>query len=210
MKYRQILRPSFLLLLVCALPAALWAQDSLARVEVYGGYSLLRPNLPAKLGGGDASTEKLAEFVLGNVLGWNGGATVNLGRSIGITADLSGYYKSIDARVEGSDLQANARLHTFLFGPRFTRRGERVRPFAHALFGFGRVSGSARKDRESESISKTGFAAAAGGGVDFVVHKNVSIRAIQFDYFPVRNSNGETLTFNNVRWGTGVVINLSR
>lgn len=103
----------------------------MARVEVYGGYSLLRPNLPAKIGGGDPSVEKLAEFVLGNVLGWNGGATVNLGRSVGITADVSGYYKSIDARVEGSDVQASARLHSFLFGPRFTRRGERVRPFAH-------------------------------------------------------------------------------
>jgi len=186
------------------------AQQALPRVETYGGYSLLRPNLPASIGDGDPAAEKLGEFVLGNILGWNAGATINVGRSLGITADFAGYYKSIDAEIEGRGVQASGKLHTFLFGPRFIHSGERLRPFAQALFGFGRLSGKAEVDSDSETVKKTGFAAAAGGGLDVVVHRNVAIRAIQFDYFPVRNSNGETLTFNNVRWGTGVVIYLSR
>jgi hypothetical protein len=61
--------------------------------------------------------------------------------------------------------------------------------------------------RASDEVEfdETGFAASAGGGVDVVAHRNVAVRAIEFDYFPYRNSTGDTFTFNNFRWRSGVV-----
>lgn len=182
------------------------AQLTSTRLEAYGGYSLLRPNLPKNIGGSDPSVEQLGQTLLGNVLGWNGGLTANITNSFGVTADLSGYYKKLD--IDDEDVHANLKLHTFLFGPRFTRRGETVRPFAHALFGFGHASAKLREDSDSENLSRTLFAAAVGVGLDIAVRPNFAIRVIQFDYFPVRNSETKSLTFQNIRWGTGVVFYL--
>jgi hypothetical protein len=194
-------------MLAClVLPAV--AQDELPRVEVFGGYSLLRPNIPADIQGGGAGGEaaaEIGEFALGNVLGWGAGVTVNLNRMFGITADFSGHYKGLDVSFEGDRIDASADLHTFLFGPKFTLRNGRVSPFLHALFGVGKAGASARVNGDLAEFDETGFAAAAGGGVDVVAHPNVAVRAIEFDYFPFRNGNGETFTFNNVRWRSGVV-----
>ncbi|MBI3896184.1 MAG: hypothetical protein HY313_09660, partial [Acidobacteria bacterium] len=71
------------------------AQD-VPRVQVFGGYSILRPNLPADifdLGADAEAGEKIGEFVLGNVLGWGSSVTVNINANFGITADFSGHYK---------------------------------------------------------------------------------------------------------------------
>ena len=180
------------------------AQDS--RLDVYIGYSLLRPNLPGDIGGSDATTERLGQFILNNVLGWNAGATVRVTDFLGVTADFSGYYRSLDPiDIDGSDVEANLSIHSFLFGPRFVRRGQLMRPFAHALFGFGRLDATAKADSESTEFDDTNFAGSIGGGLDVVVHPKVSIRAIQIDYFPLRQSFRETLTLNNFRWGTGIV-----
>jgi len=194
------------LVLLVLLSSAAQAQE-LPRIEAYGSYSLLRPNLPSV--GDDPAIEAVGEFVLSNVLGWNAGATVNITNSFGITADFAGYYKSIDTRIEGADAEAHLKLHTFLFGPRFVRPGERLRPFAQALFGVGRARAELELDAEFFDESVSTFAASIGGGLDILVHRNVAVRAIQFDYFPVRHSNGDTLTFNNFRWGSGVVFQIS-
>ena len=181
-----------------------------SRVEVFGGYSVLRPNLPGNLIPGwpaeSGLAETVGEFLLGNVLGWGAGVTVNVNRVFGIRAAFNGYYKGIEGEYEGDSAEARGNLHTFLFGPAFTARAhERVRPYAHALFGFGRVSGSARLNRDSFQGDKTGFAAAVGGGVDVVVNRHLSIRAIEVEFFPYRESNGDTFTFNNLRWSSGLV-----
>jgi hypothetical protein len=195
--------------------ACLWATlcanvsfgQTIPGVEAYGGYSILRPNLPSDIGGSDASVERFGQFILNNVLGWNAGATVNITNVFGVTADLSGYYRSLGTiDIDGSDVSADLSVHSFLFGPQFSWSGERVRPFARALFGFGMLDASAEVDGEASDFDESTFAAAVGGGLDVVVHPRVFIRPIQFDYFPVRHSNGESLTFNNFRWGTGVVI----
>ena len=129
------------------------AQDDYSRVEVFGGYSIVRPNLPGNLVPGNAAdstaAERVGEFALGNVLGWGSSVTLNLNRSIGITADFNGNYKSLDLTVDGTRVDARGSLHTFLFGPTLTVRNERVRPFVDALFGAGRVSASVKVDNDS-------------------------------------------------------------
>ena len=69
-------------------------------VQIYGGYSLLHPNLPKF--DSDPSVSKTVETLLGNLSGWNGGFTVGLTRNLGITADFTGHYENIDATLHGS------------------------------------------------------------------------------------------------------------
>jgi hypothetical protein len=184
------------------------AQTTAPTLQAYGGYSLLRPRLPESVGNGDRSLKELGEFSLNNVLGWNAGATWKVSPSIGITADISGYYRSLDTEIDGVPLQGRARIHAFLFGPQYSGKGDRVQPFARILAGVGRLYAEGTVDTDHVEESSTAFAASLGGGLDFVVNSRLSVRAVQFDYFPVRNSRGGGLTFHNVRWGTGLLVRL--
>src|SRR5512140_3062816 len=96
------------LLCVIALGAPLSAQD-FPRVKVFGGYQYTR------IGG------------LTGTNGWNAAVTADLNRWVGITADFSGAYKSVE--------DVGAKAQTYTVGPVFSRRGERFTPYVHALFG---------------------------------------------------------------------------
>jgi len=174
-----------------------------SRIQIYGGYSVLHPNLPKF--DSDPSVSRTVETVLGNLSGWNGGVTVGLTNTFGVTADFSGYYKKFNATVDGSNFDASLRAYTFLFGPQFQKNGERLRPFARVLFGIAHGSAEATVDGEGGEGSKTVFGASVGGGLDVKVANRVAIRAAQLDYYPFRTSEGGGLTFNNYRFGAGVV-----
>jgi opacity protein-like surface antigen len=177
-----------------------------ARIQVYGGYSLLHPNLPDF--DSDPAVSKTAESLLGNLSGWNTGITLGLTRNIGIAADFSRYYKNFSTSIEGSDFDATLRANTFLFGPQFTKHGEQLRPFARTLFGVAHGSARATVDGTSGRESRTVFAASLGGGLDVKVHDRLAIRAAQIDYYPFRSSESGSLTFNNFRVGAGIVFYL--
>ena len=205
-----------LILLGSALASRAEAQ-SRPRFEGNGGYSVLRLNLPGTVEGEDTS---FFQSILGNTLGWNAGFTANVTDMFGITADISGYYRKFSGEIDGDTVKADAKLHSLLLGPRVSARREKVLPFAQTLFGFGKLSASATDSSgvisgssQRETFSNTGFAMSFGGGVDVVVSEKVSIRAIQFDFFPVRQKSqdinqGNSLTLNNFRFGTGIVFAL--
>jgi hypothetical protein len=198
------------LVLLCSLFSSVdnaTAQDK-ARFETYGGYSLLRLKLPGTFQGEDT---RILQSIVGTMLGWNAGVTANITNNFGITGDVSGYYRTIEGDLDG-DTKASAKIHSFLGGPRFSGSGEKVRPYAHALFGVGKINGSAEVDSGEGSFSNYGFAMAFGGGLDVVVSPKIAIRPIQFDFFPTRQKNEElgnsTITLKNLRFGTGVVFYL--
>ena len=184
------------------------AQDK-ARFETYGGYSLLRLKLPDTFQGEDT---KILQSIVGTMLGWNAGVTANVTNNFGITGDVSGYYRKLEGALDGDNAKATAKIHSFLVGPRFSGNQEKVRPYAHALFGMGKVSGSATVDSDEGSFGNSGFAMAFGGGLDVVVSPKIAIRPFQFDFFPTRQKNEElgisTITLKNLRFGTGVVFYL--
>ena len=199
------------LVLLCSLFSSVvdaTAQDK-ARFESYGGYSLLRLKLPGTIEGEDT---KILQSVVGTMLGWNAGVTANVTNNFGITGDVSGYYRKLEGALDGDNAKATAKIHSFLFGPRFSGNQEKVRPFAHALFGVGMVNGSATLDSDESSFDNSGFAMAFGGGLDVVVSPKVAIRPFQFDFFPTRQKNTDlgtsTITLKNLRFGTGVVFYL--
>jgi opacity protein-like surface antigen len=100
---------------------------------------------------------------------------------------------------------------TYLFGPTFNMRSnDKIMPFAHALFG--RVSDSASNSGVSASIGAFGYG--VGGGLDYHLNQNWSIRAVQLDYlrasFSTTNPTTNTTTstgINHIRISAGVVWN---
>ena len=115
----------------------------------------------------------------GNANGWNASLTGNVNRWFGVAADFSGAYKS------------GEHVHTYMFGPVFSARTDKVTPFAHALFGG--VSGG----------GTNAFAMAFGGGVDVKMADKVAFRLIQGDWLLFR-SEGYT-SKKNARISTGIV-----
>jgi len=131
------------------------------RVEVFGGYQFAHADPNAN----------------GN--GWNVALTGNLTHAIGITGDFSGNYES------GSS------LYTYMVGPTFALRTERVTPFVQALFGGAHADGL------------NAFSMALGGGFDVNAGEHVAVRLIQADWLMFRRSG--VSSNGNVRVSVGLV-----
>jgi len=199
------------LLALCA-PAAALAQDA-PRVEVFGGYSY-------------QTTE---EEIGGH--GWEASIAGNFTDWFGVKADFSGHYGSDSERlssiglpilspvvppVPGFMVDTDTREHRFMAGPQFTLRSDRFSVFAHGLVGASRrnldftytlepnilISGGSFE----QTVKRTDFAAAVGGGVDIKISKGLAYR-VQADYAPTHD-NGQTR--DNARISTGIVFNFGR
>ena len=169
----------FVLLLASRVPA--WSQDT-PLVEAFGGFSLLTVGVE----GLDREWSP----------GWQGSFALNLTPTIGIVADFGGQYESQD--VLGA--QVDSSVHEFLFGPRFSARTEGATPFAHFLLGGARQSSSVS---DQEFFRNTNFALGFGGGFDINMGESFSLRALQFDWLPMR-AGGEWVS-NQFRIGIGFV-----
>lgn len=158
-------------LLVLALPAL--AQDA-PKAEFFGGYQYTRINPGSGITGV-------------NLNGWDAALTGNVGHTLGITADVSGAYKTIAG--------ISTHQHFFLFGPTLaSHSSESFTPFAHALFGVAHASGGGASDNA--------FSMALGGGFDVKVANHVAVRLGQFDYLMTR-FGGQSQ--NNFRYSAGLV-----
>jgi opacity protein-like surface antigen len=132
----------------------------------------------------------------------------NVSRYVGLKGDYSFHHKTfdIDGGTAATTFDVDANIHQFLGGVEFKDNAKetKVKPFAHVLAGVAharaKVSNSTIPFNDSEN--ENGFAAAVGGGIDFKLGDRVDLRAVQFDYNPVR-SNGETS--HNFRIGIGLI-----
>jgi hypothetical protein len=120
--------------------------------------------------------------------GWQASVALNPSRTFGLVADFAGQYDS------------PLRFHQFLFGPRVNGRFGRINPFGHALVGIERASASGFP-------SDSDLALGIGGGVDVRLGDSFSIRAIQFDWIPIKETRWSTST---VRFGVGLVLAFGR
>jgi hypothetical protein len=169
------------LALLAARPAS--AQNSFQRFEVFGGWS----HLPAN---GE-------DFPRQNSTGFQAALTVNVNRWFGVAADLGGQYSnaSWDRGPGVPTLMADTSVYEYLFGPQFTRRGDRVDVFAHALVG--RATG----DSGIGGFSESGFTLGGGGGVDIGLTERLAAR-VQFDWL----GSFQDMIEDNTRLGIGLVI----
>jgi outer membrane immunogenic protein len=81
----------------------------------------------------------------------------------------------------------------------------KVTPFARALFG-----GILTTDGIGVSGPQNNFAMTAGGGIDFKVSPNISVRPIQVEYLMTRLPNGLNNREDNLRIGAGIILHLGR
>jgi hypothetical protein len=142
------------------------AQKDFARAEIFAGYQFTHFD-PAL-----------------NASGWNAAITGNVNRWFGVTGDFSGAYKN------------GVHLHSYMVGPVFSARTERLTPFVHALFG-GANAGDG-------GGSANGFSMALGGGLDVNAGDHFAVRLVQGDWLLLR-SGGDTFK-RNARVSAGVVL----
>lgn len=185
----------FCLLLVSLCPLASLAQDEVPLIEVFGGYSYLRTG-----SGYDQDSH-----------GWNTSVSANLTRHIAVKADFAGHYDRYTVNNPINTIRVDNSLHTFMFGPQFNlRASDQYNPFIHVIFGVARDITNARQANARATIADTGFAMAAGGGVDVKLGDQVSWRIVQTDYLLTRYRNPfrvpvEKRTVNHFRFSTGLV-----
>jgi opacity protein-like surface antigen len=117
--------------------------------------------------------------------GWEGSYTYKFSPYLGLTADFAGHYGSLFA--------SRTNLHTYLFGPEVSLP-MRFSPFVHALVGRSRLSLQGAVDWS--------WSFAAGGGVDYHLTSNLSLRIIQIDFI----SAGFTQINPNGRYSSGLVL----
>src|SRR5579864_3156141 len=165
------------------------AQDEAPKVEVFGGYSYVRVNPGFNFNGG------------------SGSFAYNLTPMFGVVGDFGGYH--------WSQAGVDANVISYLFGPKVALRHGPITPFAQALFGGARISGSsggcagvAGRVRPEGFIggcgsgSENAFAMTIGGGVDWNATSHIGIRLIQGEYLLTHFLSN---TQNNARISTGVV-----
>jgi opacity protein-like surface antigen len=206
------LRQALILAAALALASLTARAQETPKVEVFGGYSLLRAD-----GDGGPSS---------NLNGWQASLAGNLNRHFGVVAEFSGHYGN--ERVRRSELIAagvpvpissrdtdpdpvyrlDSRAHTFLFGPRLSfRQNPRVTPFAHALVGGTRASVRGTIPTTvgniTAEVNETAFSATFGGGLDVKLTDGLAWRVIQADYLLTRFDGS---TQNNARFSTGLVL----
>lgn len=162
-----------LMAIVVIVSGGVLAQET-PKLESFLGYSYLRS---------DAQTFGAADNL--DLHGWNAAFQVNANKWLGIKADFSGHYEP--------DSSTDSKSHSFLAGPVFTLRGDRLSPFSHVLLGVVRD--------ENNSGEDTGFGMAVGGGLDVTLSRKFALRLFQADYL-MGNSFDETQ--NNLRLSSGL------
>ena len=118
---------------------------------------------------------------------------------VGLVGDFSGHYGNELSNQfinPGGFLSTQAKLHSFLVGPRVSVSVHGVRPFAHVLVGGAWLSQS----NGLSSVNNASFATAVGGGVDFKLVKFAGLR-VQGDLLHTQLFGN---TQNNVRLSTGL------
>ena len=133
--------------------------------------------------------------------------TRHITRHIGLTGDASAHFHR-ETRSTGLGTFSSKRDQYFLLGGIQLRSNtdQRVRPFAHTLFGASLFRGFTSDIRPSGNVytfdDATSFAMALGGGLDVRVSKRIDVRLIQFDYTPTFFGSGRQ---DNFRISAGIV-----
>jgi hypothetical protein len=210
-----------LLILPLLLISCVSAQEpAYPKFEWFGAYSTLRTSY-LYINLGDATTN------IGSNAGFEASAIRNLSRYIGIKADLSAHFGSegyqitlLQACPEApcptvqQNLNLHSRLFSFLGGPEFKlHRRARFTPFLHALYGVEhtttRWNTSGAPLPLAQTVPRTAFAMAYGGGLDVRITHRTSIRySVDYSlnyYGGGRDNSGERERLDTFRMSVGVL-----
>jgi len=181
----------FIICLVAVLLSAPLVAQNASKGEVFGGYQYLHFGGDTSLGVGSGQ----------GFNGWNAAAAYNFSKYLGVEGDFSGTYANISG--------VSTHVYTYTGGPVVFANLDRIKPFAHVLFGGTKVGGS----ESGVSISFNGYTVIAGGGVDAKVNPHLAVRVAQFDWL-YYHFGSQTIAgievpavsgSNNMRISTGIV-----
>jgi outer membrane protein OmpA-like peptidoglycan-associated protein len=165
-------------------------------VDLFAGYSFVRFRTNA----GDIKETS-------NWHGFTGALAGNINRWFSLVGDFGVY------RIKDIPRPVSASAYTYLFGPQFSHRGERLTPFVHALFGAARLADVQVSTIPSGSAFFNGsfshqnaFATALGGGLDLNFNKHIGVRIFQIEYLLTKFTDGGDNKQNNLRASTGLVL----
>ena len=170
------------------------AQEEPSKFDLYGGYYYARFYVNANVPGIAPAATYIGQ-------GGGGQLGYNPKNWLGVVGDLSGFY----ATSAGNGAFAGA-MFAYLLGPRVNFRHGKFTPFVQTLFGGVRTTDGIAQSTGTEN----NFAMTAGGGIDFKVSRQVSVRPIQAEYFMTKIPDGLNNRQNNLRIGAGVVLRLGR
>lgn len=161
------------------------AQDCCKRAELFGSFSYFNAS---------SKTDRIPKDKEFNgrisQRGYGIDLAYNFKKNWAMVADFSQQMK--DEKINGSN--ADTTTYNYLFGLRLAPHGEGLSPFAEALVG-----ASKRKTfLDDLRIKNTDFALGFGGGVDIEAGRNFAVRALRFNYIPVRG--GDDATGVGRRW----------
>ena len=194
-------------LVLVALAAMAVAAAAQGKVELFAGYSYLRPSMTYQQ---SFQCEVIIVcpppppvFVTAhpNLNGCEFSATYKLKPWLGVTGDFSGHYGTVASH-------SSAHVQTFLFGPEVSLPAK-VSPFVHLLIGGAHESiGSSIGPLGgfSGSVLPTSgnyFATALGAGIDLRLTRFISVRPVQVDYLLTR---AHSTTQNQPRVSAGVLL----
>jgi opacity protein-like surface antigen len=189
-----------------------------AKTEFYVGYSNSQIDINSS---GDNSFQSILAGRR-SYNGFEGAAVYNVNRYFGVKADFSGTYKNrresaqaVIGQNAGATITFDSKqsFYNVLGGIQVKDNAAKtkIKPFAHVLVGVGNqrfkaenlaCTGTGGCPRFTTDLSRTGFSAAIGGGLDIKLTNKIDLRAIQIDYNPlVLDGN----TQHNIRIGVGLV-----
>ena len=184
-------------------------QDVTPAVELFGGYSYVRfnvnPMITVTSGGLSTTVGGKENF---NLQGGTASIAGNVNRWFGLVGDFGGY------KVSDLPSGTSANMYTFLFGPKFSHRGERWTPFLQFLFGAAHLKAEtssvvalspSNAFFSGSTFHQNAFATALGGGVDLKLSKHVAWRLFQAEYLLTKFNDGNDNQQNNLRAATGLV-----
>ncbi|MBI4458452.1 MAG: outer membrane beta-barrel protein [Acidobacteria bacterium] len=141
--------------------------------------------------------------------GWKASINGNLTNWLGAVGEFSGHYGTQVVPFGLTNVETDADMHTFLFGPRFFYRTQNWTPYVHTLFGKARFhQGDMRTPDGTIGLNRTEnpFAMAVGAGVDVTLTDNVAW-PVQVDYLLTRPND---VRVNNFRAATGLKFRFGR
>ena len=213
----KTLRVLSILVLALLFTGVAAAQQQTPAVEVFTGYTFIHANVgttqTAVIGApaGDPLAPSLT--VTSNIHGGSASVAYNLNNWFGLAADFGGSQISSLNTSAGPSINVDAKLFTYLFGPRFSyRKWKTFTPFGQVLFGGAHIS-DVTAFGMTVAKSENAFAMTVGGGLDWNVTKLIAIRVGQVEYALTKFSNpfalpGTSGTQNNVRVSAGIVFRL--
>ena len=200
------------LLAVVPMFAMAAAAQNTPKMETFLGYTYVRAN----------STSKVPAY---SANGGGGQFAYNFNHYVSVVADIGAVHNN---NIGGNRIDNTAT--NFLFGPRISFRYQRIRPYFQLLSGGVYLAASSelraivldpsqlhfpagspipaagQPITVRATTQQTGFAMAAGGGLDIKINRHISFRPIALDYYLTRLQNLRTQddnNQNNLRYTTG-------